>query len=129
MDALVAQHYNLELGSFDSLERRIIDDYDAEAWGLERYSSIANATDRAVASDLLISLLDGVKTAVLDLAISSDRYAALVGPNGRTMPGPETTLESRVEVAELETASTGCFRALGSALDCLAALAILLTGI
>jgi hypothetical protein len=43
---------------------------------------------RAVASDLLISLSEGARSALLDLAIASDRYGELLGPNGRTMTGP-----------------------------------------
>ncbi len=94
-----------------------------------RYGSIADTTQRAVASDLLVSLLDGAKTALLDLALASARYGELLGANGRTMPGPMTSIDDRVALAQMESASTEAFRALGSAFDCLAALVVLIVGV
>jgi hypothetical protein len=129
LDPLVASHYGLDLAALNGLERRIVDDYDPARWGIGRYASIDDVVDRAVASDLLISLCEGAKSALLHLVLASNRYDELLGPNGRTMPGPQTTLRDRIETAQMEAACTECFRALGSALDCLAGLSVLIAGI
>lgn len=128
VDFQVATHYRLDLAALDQLERRVVDDYEPEQWGISRFRAIEDVEERAVASDLLISLCEGAKTALLDLAIASQRYTDLLGPNGRTMPGPETRLAERVELAQMDGASTECFRALGSTLDCLAGLSVLIIG-
>jgi hypothetical protein len=129
VDPEVASYFGVDLGALDRLERRILDDYEPEQWGIGRFTGIVDVVQRAVASDLLISLCEGAKTALLDLAMASARYTDLLGPNGRTMPGPETTIDDRVEVAQLDATSTECFRALGSALDCLAGLGVLMIGL
>jgi hypothetical protein len=129
VDPEVAVHYGVDVAALNGLERRVVDDYDPRHWGLRRYAAISEVAERAVASDLLISLCEGAKTALLDLAIASTRYRELLGPNGRTMPGPDTTLEDRIELTQMESASTDCFRALGSALDCLAGLCVLVIGL
>jgi hypothetical protein len=112
----------------DALRARVIDSYLPNAWGLTRFAGIEDVTDRAVASDLVVSSLEGARTAVIAVGLRERQHAELLGPNGRTMPGPETGLKEHLELLELDACVTDCFRAVGSAMDCMVAAAVLLTG-
>jgi hypothetical protein len=112
----------------DALRASVIEDYLPDAWGLARFAGIADVTDRAVASDLVVSSLEGARTAVIDVGLRERHYRELLGPNGRTMPGPETSVDEHVELLELDACVTDCMRAVGSALDCVVAASVLLTG-
>ncbi len=126
--ALVGQ-LDVHAPKLDLLRQSVISDYSAEGWGLGRFSAIADVIDRAVASDLLVSSLEGVSTALTAMGLRHKRYVALLGPNGRTMPGAHTTLDDHLEFAELDACTVDCFRAVGSALDCMAAAAVLMVGV
>jgi hypothetical protein len=94
VDPDVARHYGVDHVALDELERRILDDNEPGQWGVGRFVGISNVAERAVASDLLISLCEGAKTALLNLAMASARYTDLLGPNGRTS-GPCAGSEPR----------------------------------
>ena len=106
----------------------MISDYRPESWGLTRLASIEDVGDRAVASDLVVSSLEGARTAVVAVGLRQRQHAHLLGPYGRTIPGPHTVLDEQLELVELDACVTDCIRAVGSALDCMAAAAVLLTG-
>ena len=112
----------------DALRARVIENYLPDAWGLTRFAGIADVTDRAVASDLVVSSLEGARTAVIAVGLRERQHAELLGPNGRTMPGPETNLDEYLELFELDACVTDCVRAVGSAMDCMVAASVLLTG-
>jgi hypothetical protein len=54
---------------------------------------------------------------------------SLVGPNGRRMPGPDTTIDEIIESKRLHRAITEFSRAFGSTLDCLSAAVIGVLGL
>lgn len=127
-DAELAAHlgvYSVELSTWS---RALGFGYDPQVWGFAVYS-IIDERQRALASDLLISSLDGVGSNLIHLALAVRDHQALVGPNGRTMPGPDTTMDERVESVAIERHAADAFRAIGSVLDCLSAAAILTLGI
>jgi len=128
LDEAIASRFGVIVPELDALRARVIADYHPDAWGLARFASIEDVVDRAVASDLVVSSLEGARTAVVAIGLRQRQHADLVGPNGRTMPGPETSVEFALEQIELDTCVTDCFRAVGSAMDCLAAASVLLTG-
>ena len=104
------------------------DDYDAKNWGFSRFGSLTDGT-RALVSDLVLSSADGVVVALREMGLHERAFNRLLGPNGRTMPGPETTPEEYAEMHELPMHSVGALRALGSALDCLTAVCIGVLGV
>jgi hypothetical protein len=65
--------------------------------------------------------------AVRDLALRERRHAELMGPNGRTMPRPEQ-LDDYMEMFEIDTCVADCLRAVGTALGCITAAAVLIAG-
>ena len=86
----------------DALCARVIDSYLPDAWGLTRLAGIEDVTDRAVASDLVVSSLEGARTAMIAVGLRERQHAELLGPNGRTMPGPEAGLKEHLELLELD---------------------------
>lgn len=129
MDPAVARHFHANAPQLTRLERRILDNYDPEAWGLGMFGSIDDPAERAVASDLLVSLCEGARGALVDVAMASVGFSELLGPNGRTMPGPTTTLDDHIAIVRMESMTVEAFRAVGSALDCLAGICTLLVGL
>jgi hypothetical protein len=127
--ATIAKQFGVSAPNLEGLKREILSDYTPDGWGLGRFSGIKNLTDRAVASDLAVSSLEGVNTSLVALGLRHAHYKRLIGPNGRTMPGPESTVEDHLQLVELDVCATDCFRAFGSVLDCLTAVAVLLTGV
>lgn len=110
------------------LQRRVLDEYSADGWGLARFSSISDEVQRAVANDMVVSCLEGVESALTAVALRARRYQALLGANGRTKPHAGSTLEDLIDLEELTACSADVFRGMGSALDCLAGVSILLVG-
>jgi hypothetical protein len=113
----------------DQLIAAVNAEYTADGYGLARFAGIEPTIDRAVASDLAVTSLAGVRSALTILGRRTAQYAALLGPNGKTMPGPDTSLQDHLERIDLDACAEECFRAVGTVLDCLAAAAVLLTGI
>jgi|GEM_PF-2906286 len=124
----IADQLGVATPNLVALSKRVIEDYDPNVWGLRRLRGIDDVTERAVASDLVVSSLAGVTTAVIDVGLRQHQHAKLLGPNGRTMPGPTTTIGDHLEGVEMDACVTDCVRAIGSVLDCLAATTALLTG-
>jgi hypothetical protein len=111
------------------LEDRLYETYSASSWGLLQFGSLEDEEQRAVASDLLLSAVEGVKVNIRELALAVLEVHEHVGPNGRTMPGPDTTLDELMNMKRLHGAITDSVRAFGSTLDCLAAMAIGILGL
>ncbi|HEY4099145.1 MAG TPA: hypothetical protein VGM33_26705 [Baekduia sp.] len=126
--AAIAARFGVSTPNLAALRQDVIADYSADEWGLSRFSAIEDITDRAVASDLVVSSLEGANTSLIALAVRHDQFERLLGPNGRTMPGPESTVDDYLQLVELDICATDCFRAVGSVLDCLAATTALVTG-
>lgn len=103
--------------------------YSTDAWGLAQFVSIADEEQRAVASDLVLSAAEGIEVNLFELALCELDLGRLVGPNGRTMPGPETTIEELIDLKRVHRAITDFARAFGSTLDCLAATTIGVLGL
>ena len=107
----------------------LMESYSADGWGIAQFSTIADTEQRAVASDLLVSAVEGVQANLRDLALCEVDLLGLVGPNGRTMPGPDTTIDELIEMKRIHRTITDFARAFGSTLDCLAAIVIATLGL
>jgi hypothetical protein len=126
--AMLAKRLGVATPLLSALSKRVISEYEPNTWGLHRFAAIADEVDRAVASDLVVSSLAGASTAVTAMGLRQRRHSALIGPNGRTMPGPDASIQEHEDLIEIDACVTDCLRAVGSVLDCLAATAALLTG-
>ncbi len=118
-----------QVPALKALSASVMEDYSAEGWGITQFSTIADTEQRAVASDLLVSAVEGVQANLRDLALCQIDLMQLVGANGRTMPGPDTTIDELIEMKRMRRAVTDFARAFGSTLDCLAAVVIATLGL
>jgi hypothetical protein len=128
-DEAIDARLGTSIPSRRSLDERLYAGYEPGAWGLTRLRAIADEEQRAVASDLILSALEGVQVNVREMALSHLDLVRCIGPNGRTMPGPDTTIDSLIEGKRLHQAITDFARAFGSTIDCLAALLIGILGL
>ena len=103
--------------------------YSASAWGLKQFAPLSDVEQRAIASDVVLSAVEGIKVNLREFALGVLDVQDLVGPNGRTMDGPDTTVDDVLNRKRLHRAITDALRAFGSALDCLAAAAIGVLGL
>jgi hypothetical protein len=113
-----------ETHALRALAQALRDSYTAECWGLPQFAAIEDPEQRALASDLLVSVIEGIEVNLREMALCEIDLAELIGPNGRTMPGPETTVEDLIDLKRSHQAVTDFARAFGSVFDCLAAAAI-----
>lgn len=111
------------------LEDALYDDYSSDGWGLRRFAALQDEEQRAVASDLVISAVEGVQVNLREMALCDLDLQDLIGPNGRCMPGPDTTIDELLDAKRLHRAITDFARAFGSTLDCLAATTIGVLGL
>lgn len=118
-----SEQSGLRLPRLRALAERLQVDLDPDAWGYAQLGDLANVEQRAVVSDQLIASVQGVRTNLLELALSLSDYHALAG-DGLRIPRPEHWTEDFERHLRVEMAQVAVFRALGSVLDCLAAVAI-----
>lgn len=123
-DLEIDRRLGTETPQLGKLSEALFEAYTAEAWGFDQFSAIADEEQRAVASDLTLSAVEGVEVNLREMALCLIDLDELVGPNGRTMPGPETTVEELIDGKRTHRAVTDFTRAFGSNLDCLAAATI-----
>jgi hypothetical protein len=118
----------VEAAALDALRDALHASYSVNEWGFARYASLPDQRARAISSDMVLSSADAVAVAAREMALHERAFARLLGPNGRTVPGPHTSDEQYAEFHELQMHGVGALRAFGSALDCLTAVAIGVTG-
>jgi hypothetical protein len=85
---------------------------------------IPNELQRAVVSDQICQSAYAIAENLLEAHLHQEQLANIVGAEGVAMPTKETAEATVLRGAEMDMAITGCVRAMGSALDCLAATAI-----
>src|SRR4051794_8721425 len=82
--------------SLAQLEDVLYADYTTDGWGFDRLAGLADEEQRAIASDLILSAAEGVQVNLREMALCDIDVHELVGPNGRFMPGPDTTVEDLI---------------------------------
>ena len=107
----------------DALVARLETDLRVEWWGYEQLADLAEEPQRAIVSDQILVTARAVAVNLREAADHRANVVALVGPNGRTMPDPDQPDEYQ-KLYDLDRELVGFFRAAGSLLDCLAAVAI-----
>src|SRR4051794_34257637 len=123
-DRELQRYLGVDAPALHDLVDSLYEAYSADTWGFARYSSLPHKASRALVSDLLLSSADGVVVALREMGLHERSFVRLLGPNGRTMTGPEATADDIAELHEMTMHGVGALRALGSALDCLTAVCI-----
>lgn len=123
-DVAVDDHLEIDRTALKQLENDLYEALDAEKWGLHQFEGIVDEEQRAVASDLVLSAVEGISVNLREMAISRLDLLTAVGPNGRTMPNRDTTVEEVLESERAHRSMTDFARAVGSTMDCLAAAVI-----
>lgn len=106
------------------LIQELHDTFSADDGGFGALARIADPVLRAVVSDQICQSAYGISENLLEAQLHQEQLARIVGDQGLQMPKRDTAEDAVVRGAEMDMAITGCVRAIGSALDCLAATAI-----
>lgn len=96
----------------------------SDAWGFSQLADIADEEQRAVVSDQVLSAAEGLQDALVDAGISAYEVRDLTGPNGIAYAAREDSLNDMLKGQKLRRAVASFFDATGTALDCLAAVLI-----
>lgn len=109
----------LSTAAVRDLAAQLIGDLREDAWGFEQFAEIEDVVQRAVCSDQLYGAADAIATNLIEAALHLREFRTLLG-NGVV---PPKTVEDMLEHAVFDLHVAGFFRAFGTSLDCLAAVA------
>lgn len=93
-------------------------------WGFPQLADLTDVDQRALVSDQLLSAIDGLVDALVDAAITARDVDAHAGPAGLPYPNAADSLNDMLRYERLRASVAGFFDAVGTALDCLAAILI-----
>jgi len=97
------------------------------AWGFPQLAAITDVEQRALVSDQLLSAADGMLDALVDSAISVRDVDAYTGATGLPYPDAGDSLNEMLPYERLRRAVADLFDAVGTTLDCMAAVLIVVT--
>jgi hypothetical protein len=78
----ISRQLGTETPGLAELTETLWNSYSADGWGLKQFAAIANEEQRAVASDLVLSAVEGIEVNLYELALCQIDLAAIVGPTG-----------------------------------------------
>lgn len=111
--------------------QRLLDELRAgvscEDWGFPQLVDIHDVEQRALVSDQLLGAADGIQDAIVDAGISAFDVDLETGPNGISYRGRDDTINDMLHAERLRRAVAAFFDAVGTALDCLSAVLIVVT--
>lgn len=93
-------------------------------WGYPQLAAVAEVEQRALISDQLLSAAEGVEDALVDIGISARELTLHTGGTGVPYPAPENSLNDVLRDQQIRRAVAAFFDAVGTALDCLAAVLV-----
>jgi len=128
-DQAIDQILGTTMPAHGRLEVALYEVLSASDWGFAQFIDIEDVEQRAFASDLVLSAVEGVEVNVREMALCAIDYERLVGPNGRTMPAPDATLDELMDWKRIQRTATDFARAFGSTTDCIAAVTIGVLGL
>lgn len=96
-------------------------------WGFPQLAGIPDVEQRALVSDQLLSAADGMLDALVDGAISVLDVDVHTGPTGLPYPDAEDSLNNMLRYEWLRRAVSDLFDAVGTTLDCMAAVLVVVT--
>ena len=97
------------------------------AWGFAQLADLDDLEQRALVSDQLLSAADGTLEALLDAAISAREVSEYTGPTGLPYPDAADSLNDMMRLERLRRAVASFFDAIGTTLDCMAAVLVVIT--
>jgi hypothetical protein len=121
----LCERHGLRIGSLRALTDVLQGDLSVEDWGYRQLSDLTDVEQRALISDQLIASVLGVRTNVMELALSLADYHDLTAA-GIRMPRRDRWMEDFEHHLRTEMTQVAVFRAIGSVLDCMAAVAIVI---
>lgn len=116
----------LEIPELDHFLSSLEEELSADAWGFERLSELEEG-QRALVSDQFLSAAYGLRDALTDASISLREVHQHTGPNGVSYFDKNDSLNDMLRHEQLRRSVAGFFDALGTALDCLAAILVVVT--
>jgi hypothetical protein len=93
-------------------------------WGFAQLADLTDVDQRALVSDQFLSAIDGLVDALVDAAINGRDVNVHTGPTGLPYPDAADSLNDMLRYERLRASVAGFFDAVGTALDCLAAILI-----
>lgn len=108
----------------DELAGRLHDDFSVDDYGYARFDAIEDRFVRACASARVLAAITGVGANLLEVRTHEHHVHRIVGPNGMPYLDRPSTVAEDLQRDELNLHIAGAFRAVGSALDCMAAVVI-----
>jgi hypothetical protein len=121
----LCERLGLRLTRLRALTDTLESDLDPEAWGYAQLADLKDVEQRAIVSDQLIAGVTGVRANLMELAVSLADYHQLTA-RGLRIPRQDHWTEDYEHHLRVEMAQVSTFRALGSVLDCMAAVVIVI---
>ncbi len=106
-----------------ALCERLINDLDPDRWGFAQFNDLIDVEQRAVVSDQIVTSAWTLRTTLIEARLHL-ADASELSASGLTLPRVGNWDEDFRHQVRVEMHLGGVFRALGSALDCLAATAV-----
>ena len=99
-------------------------DFSAKDGGYRQFAAITNDVQRAVVSDQLLMTATAIRSNIIEARLHQRQLEGIFGSDGLRFPEEDNYADWLRQSAEIDMAVTGCVRAMGSALDCLAGVAV-----
>jgi hypothetical protein len=106
------------------LIERLEEDFEADNAGYGQLRGLSDEEWRAVVSDQIGQSARAIRDNLIEARLHQRELEGIVGGDGVRYPERAKQKDTILRGAQMDMAITGCMRALGSALDCLAATAI-----
>jgi len=124
--AALREALGLTAPELDSLLSLLEEELHAEAWGFERLVEL-DGEMRALVSDQFLSAAYGIQDALTDASLARREVHDHTGPNGLPYSRAEESLNDMLRHVQLRRSVANFFDALGTTLDCLAAVLVVVT--
>jgi|HubBroStandDraft_6_1064221.scaffolds.fasta_scaffold79768_2 hypothetical protein len=111
-------------GYLKELIEQLESDFSAADGGYRQLHALVDPIQRAVVSDQICMSASAVRSNLVEARLHEQRLSQIVGDSGVPFPAEETYGEDLRRNAERDMEIIGCTRAMGSALDCLGAVAV-----
>lgn len=111
----------------DELISTLHAEISSDDWGFGRLGDVPDGEQRALVSDQLLSAVDGVRDALVEAAVAVRDCEQATGPTGLPYREADESLNDMLRYERLRTSIKQFFEATSTALDCLAAVLVVVT--
>jgi hypothetical protein len=112
---------DLKIGAIRELSETLNQEFLESSSGFAQFADIPDEIDRAIASDQIAQSARAIAENLLEAQLHYEALKKLFGDDGLSYPSGADPQEYARQGAEIDLHITGFVRALGSSLDCLAA--------